>query len=484
LGETVSFVVEMKRRKVLRAAFVYMLMSWLLLQITDVVGPILDLPAWVAKLIFFLLLGGLPIALILAWEFDLTSLGIYREEPLSKSGGGVTPGESDNVGRAVRLVASVWVAFIGIGLSVGAAVVIHLHEARMIDRQVDMLAKDVANELGHQLKADNDVLRTLGALFVDNHQPRLDTFQHLSETVLAEHQEIRAIEWVPVVTDAGRVLFVDEMRKVYPGFDIKAFDTAGEEIRAEQRDIYFPVTYTVPKIGNENAIGFDLLSNPDRAAALRDAIVSGTTRLTGPIELVQTDASGFLMFNPVFMDDAVPVNRAARFANVRGFTLAVIDVKKLLSKAITTTPSATNFLGEITIYESGANSDVPVIRIDTGNGSDLSGSTLAAAVVDTGFGLKCLVQLRPTRALMAGKFSSEHYIVGGIGILLSIICAAIINTILIAAEMPIKRSQRADARDKTPGIAQLESVPEQAHLSRAENGGEHRNWRPSRWQSS
>ena len=105
-------------------------------------------------------------------------------------------------------------------------------------------------------------------------------------------------------------------------------------------------------------------------------------------------------------------------------------------------------------------------------------------VVDTGFGLKCLVQLRPTRALMAGKFSSEHYIVGGIGILLSIICAAIINTILIAAEMPIKRSQRADARDKTPGIAQLESVPEQAHLSRAENGGEHRNWRPSRWQSS
>ena len=69
----------MKRRKVLRAAFVYVVVAWLLLQIMDVVGPILDLPAWVAKLLFFLLLGGLPVMLILAWYFDLTNLGIYRE---------------------------------------------------------------------------------------------------------------------------------------------------------------------------------------------------------------------------------------------------------------------------------------------------------------------------------------------------------------------------------------------------------------------
>ena len=83
-----TFIVEMKRRKVLRAAFVYLVMSWLVLQITDVVAPILDLPGWVAKLIFFLLAGGLPIALVLAWEFDLTSLGIYREKPLEEPGAG------------------------------------------------------------------------------------------------------------------------------------------------------------------------------------------------------------------------------------------------------------------------------------------------------------------------------------------------------------------------------------------------------------
>ena len=480
-----SFVVEMKRRKVLRAAFVYMIMSWVLLQITDVVGPILDLPAWVAKLVFFLLLGGLPIALIFAWEFDLTSLGIYREKPLAKSGGRLTPGGDNNeVNRAVSLVASILVMFIGIGLSVGAAAVIHLHEARAIDRHFDLVAQEIAHELGHQLESDSAVLRTLGALFVDNHQPDLDTFRHLSETVIAEHDEIRAIEWVPLVTDADRGPFVNEMRTVYPGFEIKAFGANGEEIRPEQRDIYFPVTYAVPKIGNENAIGFDLLSNPDRAAVLRDAVLSGTTRQTKPLELVQTHTAGFLMFNPVFIDDEVPVSQAARFAKLRGFTLAVIDARTIVTNAVTTTPGATNFLGEIAIYEAEADSDVPLIRIDTSNGAELSGSTLAVAVIDAGFGLKCMVELRPTRALMVEKFSSEHYIIGGIGILLSIVCAIIINTVLTAAEMPNKANKLADTREKVIGEALLESVPEQASLPRATDLDEHRHWRPSRWQAS
>jgi CHASE1-domain containing sensor protein len=455
-----SFIVEMKRRKVLRAAFVYMVMFWLLLQITDVVGSILDLPAWVAKLIFFLLLGGLPIALILAWEFDLTSLGIYREKPQLKPRGNIAPGESGNkrVNDTIGSIAAVWIVFIGTGLSVGAAAVIHLHEVRVVDRQFDMVAQEIAHELGHHLKSDSEVLRTLGALFVDNRQPDLDTFQHMSEAVIAEHDEIRAIEWVPRVADADREPFVTEMKDVYPGFDIKAFDASGEEISAERRDLYFPVTYTVPRTGNENAIGFDLLSNPDRAAALTDAILTGKTRQTKPIELVQTKATGFLMFSPVFQDDEVPVSRTARFANLRGFTLAVIDVQKLLTNAISTSPAATNFLGEIAVFDAQTNNAVPVVRIDNSKGSDLSASTRAVAQIDAGFGLQCLVELRPTRALVVSMFSSEHYIVGGVGILIAIICAMIINAVLTAREMP-------------------------ARLQKAGNREEDQNWIPSKWQN-
>ena len=105
-----SLLVEMKRRKVLNAAFVYGVMAWLVLQITDVVSPILDLPAWVAKLVLFLLLGGLPIMLVLAWQFDLTSLGIYREKPWQQNGGDAASGEDKRVlSRAVKCIACLWV---------------------------------------------------------------------------------------------------------------------------------------------------------------------------------------------------------------------------------------------------------------------------------------------------------------------------------------------------------------------------------------
>ena len=456
-----SLVVEMKRRKVIKAAFLYLVMSWLILQITDVVSPILDLPAWVAKLIFFLLLGGLPICLILAWQFDLTSLGVFREKPLAKSNSSFTPGESNSrkeVNNAVSFIACAWVVLIGIGLSVGAAAVIHLHEVRMVERRFDMVAQEIAHELGHHLSSDSEVLRTLGALFVGNRQPDLKTFQYMSELVIAEHDEIRAIEWVPRIVEANVDSFVAEMKEVYPGFEIKAFDQSGNEIPAEQRDMYFPVTFAVPKVGNEAAIGFDLLSNPDRAAVLNESISSGTARQTRPIELVQTESPGFLLFSPVFQNDEVPVSRAARLESLRGFTLAVIDVRNLVSKAIATSPAAASFLGEITVFDAEADSDVQVIQVDNSKGSDLSGSTQAFAVIDAGFGLKCMVRLRPTRAMMVSMFSPSHYVVGGIGILLTVICAMIINAIFTARDIP-------------------------SYLPGAGNPGDGRKWLPSKWQT-
>ena len=479
-----SFIVEMKRRKVLRAAFVYLVMSWLVLQITDVVAPILDLPAWVAKLIFFLLAGGLPVALVLAWEFDLTSLGIYREKPLVEPGvRPATAGErNQEASRRLGLFASVWVMIIGTGLSVGAATVIHLHEARMIDRQFDLVAEDVANELRHHLKADSQVLRTLGALFVDNHYPGLDTFQHVSETVIAEREEIIALEWVPLVSDVDREHFVNKMRDDYPGFELKAFDANGKEIPPEQRDMYFPVTYTVPKLGNENAIGFDLLSNPQRAATLRDAILYGETRQTGPIELVQTEAAGFLMFNPVFMDDEVPVSQSGRFEDLRGFTLAVINIRKLVMNAITATPATTNFLGEVIVYDAESDSDIPVFWVDNGGASELASFTRAVAVVDGGFGLKYRVELRPTRAMMVAMFSNEHYIVGAIGILLSIIFVVIINMVSSAREIPNVTSDLADVREKVTGEPMLEPGSGPTQLPGVTSIRDGRYGFPSRWQ--
>ncbi len=55
------------------------MISWLVLQVTDVVIPILELQPWVGKLVFLMLAAGLPVALIFAWAFELTPEGIKRD---------------------------------------------------------------------------------------------------------------------------------------------------------------------------------------------------------------------------------------------------------------------------------------------------------------------------------------------------------------------------------------------------------------------
>lgn len=477
-----SILAEMKRRKVLRSAFLYLVLAWLLLQITDVVGPILDLPAWVAKLVFFLLLGGLPVMLLLAWQFDFTSLGIYRESPFRASGDNSAAGRGEqNLSRAVECIACLWVVFVGTGLSVGAAAVIHLHEVRMIENQFDLMAKEIAHEIGHRLTSNSEALKNLGAIFGGDQKPDLRSFEHTSEQILAESEGIIAIEWVPLVTHDDRASFVAEMRNVYPGFEIKSFDKDGEEIVSEQREVYFPVSYTVPRIGNEMAIGFDLLSNPDREAALNAAIVSGRTSQSKMIRLVQSGEMGLLIFNPVFRDPEVPVSRSGRLESLKSFTLGVIDIKALVASAIAASPGAANFVGEIILREAGKGADLPMVRIDSGNGSELSASTRAAAEVDGSLGGSHVLEIRPTRALLVGKFSSEHYIVGAVGILLSFICAVIMNAILTSRTMPRSGGNLAEVPGE--GLGGLSPDPRSGHEDLPDLGtiGKHRNLRPSSW---
>ena len=74
-----SLFKELKRRHVFRVGLAYAMISWLVLQVTDVVAPILALQPWVGKLVLMMLAAGLPVALVFAWAFELTPEGIKRD---------------------------------------------------------------------------------------------------------------------------------------------------------------------------------------------------------------------------------------------------------------------------------------------------------------------------------------------------------------------------------------------------------------------
>jgi adenylate cyclase len=69
---------ELRRRKVVRVAIVYLVIAWLLIQVADATFEPIGLPAWANLLVIVLAALGFPLACGLAWAFDVTPRGIER----------------------------------------------------------------------------------------------------------------------------------------------------------------------------------------------------------------------------------------------------------------------------------------------------------------------------------------------------------------------------------------------------------------------
>jgi len=69
---------ELRRRKVVRVAAVYLVVAWLLVQVAGTISEPMGLPHWTLKLVITLAALGFPLACALAWAFDVTPTGIER----------------------------------------------------------------------------------------------------------------------------------------------------------------------------------------------------------------------------------------------------------------------------------------------------------------------------------------------------------------------------------------------------------------------
>ncbi len=80
-----KLLTELKRRNVMRVAIAYAIAGWVLMQVAATVLPIFEAPPWTLKVVTFLIVLGFPIALILAWAFELTPEGIKREADVDRN---------------------------------------------------------------------------------------------------------------------------------------------------------------------------------------------------------------------------------------------------------------------------------------------------------------------------------------------------------------------------------------------------------------
>ena len=104
-----NFFVELRRRNVYKVAVAYIVAGWALSQGIAQVFPVFDIPNLVIRLIVILVILGLPLALVLAWMFEITPQGIKRTETADALPASARP----------KKYGWVYVVTIGIAVSIG-----------------------------------------------------------------------------------------------------------------------------------------------------------------------------------------------------------------------------------------------------------------------------------------------------------------------------------------------------------------------------
>ncbi|NOR19298.1 MAG: adenylyl cyclase, partial [Xanthomonadales bacterium] len=107
-----SFIEELKRRNVFRVGIAYAISAWVLLQIVDLVLDNISAPDWVMQVFMLALAVGFPIAIIVAWAFEMTPDGIKKEKDVDRSQS-ITPQTGQKLNRSIIIVLVIALAWFG-----------------------------------------------------------------------------------------------------------------------------------------------------------------------------------------------------------------------------------------------------------------------------------------------------------------------------------------------------------------------------------
>ncbi|MFQ5862735.1 MAG: CHASE domain-containing protein [Candidatus Brocadiales bacterium] len=240
---------------------------------------------------------------------------------------------------ARRLWISIGVA-IGVGLSLSIVTFFFLRQWAHRETQLNfnMAVSDRVYSLQREIENNIEVLRSIHSFFNSNGHVTREEFHTFCKPTLSRHPDIQALEWIPRVPHSQREDYEKNAQvDGYSDFQITKREAQGKMVRADESKEYFPVYYMEPYKGNELALGFDLATNPARLEALSKSRDTGEMVATSRITLVQEkgNQSGFLVFLPVYRNEAIINTVEERRENLIGFVLGVFRVGDIVETSLT-----------------------------------------------------------------------------------------------------------------------------------------------------
>ncbi len=80
-----ALVGELRRRNIFKVSLAYMIVSWIIVQVADVILPTFQAPDWVMQVLVLFLILAFPVAVLLAWAFELTPQGLKPTSDVDKT---------------------------------------------------------------------------------------------------------------------------------------------------------------------------------------------------------------------------------------------------------------------------------------------------------------------------------------------------------------------------------------------------------------
>lgn len=244
--------------------------------------------------------------------------------------------EPQPIWRRRRL--SVAVPLVGaLALAVGVFVYVSGQERERLRLIFERQAETLAHTLERQLDRYLDVLRSIARFHASSPEVKRHEFGTFAHGALALHAGIHALSWDRHVPDALREVYEETVRQEgYADFQIIEQDAQGQMVRAARRPEYVVVSSIEPYMGNEKALGYDVMSSPDRLKALQAARDSGQPMATGRLRLVQEPGPrfGLLMFLPVYSHGPPPATVEERRQRLFGYATGVFLVNKMIEASL------------------------------------------------------------------------------------------------------------------------------------------------------
>lgn len=205
-------------------------------------------------------------------------------------------------------------------------------------------------ELNQTIEAALNVLESMEGLFASAEDIRPYQFEIFGNRLLKHLPGVAGLSWNSWVPHAQRKAFESSARRNgLPGFRITEWGADRRMVPADTAEEYVPITFYVSRQPDEIAIGYNVLSEPVRRAALERARDTGRAAASGPVPLVQhPDDEGFLVFAPVYRHGIQPTTLDARRRHLEGFVVAAFRIHDLVE---TTLRRLQGFEGKVRLYD-------------------------------------------------------------------------------------------------------------------------------------